>query len=435
MTPTRALIAPLALTLLLLCAAAPAAADEAALLAVVNGEHVTLQDLDVELFLMKSQAPQGQFELPPADAVLKRLIQNTLLFQEGRRLGLHEDGKIINQVTENVRHRSVLALVDSVALSVPVDAEDRKDKQFAAIDAFIQGLKTRYDVQVNEELLQSLDYASDDPEVQKYLRESDDVLAVSPTGAMRVRSFTRTLMFQEFHGLIGREDAPQVRDEAFRDWLSEALLTYEARRQGIPQSEAMRTLAAYHTRDLVLQETLGILALDNDEPTEDELRAFYLENIEHVTPPPRVRVESVILADEEAARLFKQRLDQGAAMDWLADRTAEVLDEVSALPTTWLLPSMIGLQPGEARQGLVLDAMEVPGGWVCARIIEMEETEPVPLEECRDEVLRRLRAERTRNAVTDAVRQLQDAAVIEMMPDAEAVVADHLVEWERKHNA
>lgn len=429
-----AIIAPLLLTLLLLPAPAAAAADDA-LLAVVNGEHVTLKDLDVELFLMKSQAGRADLVLPAADAVLQRLIQNTLLFQEGRRLGLHEDPKVLNQVNENVRYRSVLALVDSVALSVPVDVADRKDRQFQAIDAFVEGLKKTYGVEVDQELLESLDYASSDPAVQDYLRNSEDVLCMAPTGAMRVRSLTRTILFQEFHGMEGRADAAQVRDECFRDWVSEAVLTYEARRQGIPEKPEMKTLAAYHTRDLVLQETLGVLATVQGEPTEEELRAFYEANIEHVTPPARLKVESTILENEEAARLFKQRLDQGAEMGWLADRTTEVLENVAALPATWLLPGMIGLQPGQARVGLVLEPLGVPGGWVVAKIVEMEDTQPVPLEECRDEVLRRLRGERTTTAVTDAVRKLKDAAVIEIVPDAEALVADHLVEWERKNNA
>lgn len=416
----------------------PAAADDdsqSSLLATVNGEELTLEELEVELFLMKSQQGEAEVVLPDPDDALQRLIQNTLIFQEGQRLGLETDGMILNQVNENVRHRSVLALVDSVAFAVPLDVEDRRQAQFDAIEDFIEGLKSKYQVVVNTELLESLDYASSDPAVQEYLRTSDEVLCVSPTGSMRVRSLTRSLMFQEFHGMEGKPDADAIRDEHFRDWLSEALLTYESRKQGIPDKPEMRMLASYHTRDLVLQETIGVLSKVRMEPDEDELRAFYEANIAHVTPPARVKVESVILQNEDAARTFKQRLDQGAEMDWLAGRTAEVMENVSAIPTTWLLPSMIGLEPGEARVGLVMDAMEVPGGWVVAKVTDLEETAPVPLEECRDEVLRRYRAERTRTAITDGVKMLEEAAEIEIAPGAEEIVAEYLVEWKRKNDA
>lgn len=428
---------PALCTALLLLAVVSTAAETApgpVLLATVNGETLTSDDLDVELFLMKSQAGRSDLALPAAEAILQRLIQNTLLFQEGQRLGLVDDDMIVNQVTENVRHRSLLALVDSVALAVPEDVEDRQQKQFAAIDAFVSGLMDFYQVQIDSVRLRSLDYASADPEVQDYLRNSEDVLCVSPTGAMRVRSLTKSLMFQEFHGMVGKPNAAEIRDEHFRDWLTEALLTYESQRRGIPESPRMRMLARYHTRDLVLQETLGILAQVRDEPDEDEVRAFYEANIEHLTPPARVKVESVILQDEAAARLFKSRLDQGAEMNWLKDRTAEVLENVAAIPTTWLMPAMIGLEPGEARVGLILEPMEVPGGWVVAAIEQMEAVEPVPLSECREEVLRRLQAERTSRAILGAVKQLEESSEIVIAPGAVERVAEHVVEWKRKHD-
>lgn len=429
---------PALVTVLLLLAATAAAsaadAPDTAPLATINGDPLTLDDLDVELFLMKSQQGKGPVLLPAAGDVLQRLIQNTLLFQEGQRLGLDRDGMILNQVNENVRHRSVIALVDSVAFTVPEDTPDRRDRQFEAIDDYVASLMKTYDVQVDSTLLRSLDYGSADPEMQAYLRNSEDVLCKSPTGNMKVRSLTKTIMLQEFHGLVGKPDAAGIRDKHFDEWVTEAVLTYAAGRQGIPDSPSMRMLARYQTRDLVLQETLGVLAKIRFEPSEQELRDFYAANIEHVTPPGRVKVESIMLQNEEAARLFKSRLDQGAEMKWLANRTSEIIENMSAIPTTWLMPAMIGLAPGEARVGLILEPMEVPGGWVVAAIREMEETRPTPFEECRSELLRRMRAERTENAIVDAVKLLEHNARIEIAPGAEERIAAHLVEWKRKND-
>ena len=415
--------------------AADATSSAPTVLATVNGEQLTTHDLDVELFLMKAQQGNVTTVLPPAENVLKRMIQNTLLFQEGRQLGYDTDGTIVNQVQETVRHRSVIALVDSVAFAVPEGVEDRKTEQFAAIERFIESLKTKYDVKVDTLLLKSLDYGADDPAIQAYLRDSDDVLCTSPTGAMRVSSLTRNLMFQEFHGMVGKPDADDIRDKFFAGWISEALLTYESKLRGYPERENMRMLAAYMTRDLVLQETIGLLSNVNRAPTESEIQAFYKANIDHLTPPGRLKVQSVLLEGEEPARLFKERLDQGAQMDWLADRTAEVQENVAAIPTTWLIPSMIGLEPGAGEVGMILDPMEVPGGWVVAQITEMETVEPIPLEECRDEVLRRLKAEQLSGSISDSVRRLEEAADIQTAPDAVARIAAHLEEWKRKNDA
>lgn len=404
------------------------------MLATVAGDHLTLDDLDVELFLMKSQQGGDHVTLPASDAVLKRLIQNTLIFQEGKRLGLDQDGKVLNQVTENVRHRSVLALVDSVAFTVPEDVEDRKSAQFEAIDEFVKSLMVKYNAVVDSLLLKSLDYASADEATQTYLRNSDDVLCTTSFNFMRVRSLTSRLMFQEFHGMIGKSNAADIRDRNFSEWVTEALLTHESRVQGIPDNPKMRMLARYHTRDLVLEETIGLLSKININPTDQDLRDFYEANIEHLTPPARIKVESVMLGDEDAARLFKSRLDQGAEMKWLSGRTAEIVKEVAAIPTSWLNPAMIGLQPGEERVGLIMEPMGVPGGWVVARISEIEQPLPVPLEECRDEVMQRLKTERTRTAVSDAVKLLEKEAEIEIAPNAMEIITEHLVEWKGKND-
>jgi hypothetical protein len=318
---------------------------------------------------------------------------------------------------------------------VPVDAEDRRQLQFDAIDSYIKSLKVKYNVVVDTTLVQSLDYGSADPTVQAYLKNSEDVLCMSPTGAMRVRSLTKNLMFQEFHGMVGKANAGDIRDEYFRDWLAEALLTHESKQQGIPSNPKMKMLARYHTRDLVLQETIGVLSKVRFEPSDEELRGYYEDNIKHLTPPAKLKVKSVILGTEEAAKLFKSRLDQGAEMNWLAGRTADVLEDMAAIPTTWLMPSMIGLKPGEAHVGLIMDPLEVPGGWVVAEVSEMEKTQPIPLDECRDEVLRRLKAERTGNAVSDAVHLIEESTQVEIAPDALEIIGKHLVEWKRKNDA
>jgi peptidyl-prolyl cis-trans isomerase C len=109
---------PLALlAVALLAAAAAAAGDEAALLARVNGDAVTLADLDEELRGLPATAAAGG-PAPEAAAVLRRLIQNRLLEQEGYRIGADAEPAVQNQVRDLLRLRSVVALLDSVSAPV-----------------------------------------------------------------------------------------------------------------------------------------------------------------------------------------------------------------------------------------------------------------------------------------------------------------------------
>ena len=292
----------------------------------------------------------------------------------------------------------------------------------------------KYHVVVDSTLLRSLDYGSSDPAVQKRLQEDDAILAQAPTGALRVSGLTHELAFKEFHGLQGRPDADKARDDAFREWLTEAVLTYESRRLGWEQKPEIRKLARYQERDLIREEAMNMLGSVRFDPDEKEIEAFYRKNVAHLTPPPRVKVKSTMLENEAAALRFKKQLEKGAEMGWLAARTAEVQKDVQGIPTTWLQPAMIGLKPGEAKVGEILDPMEVPGGWVVVQIAEIEAPDPIPLADCRDEVKRRLKAEKIRDAVNDGIKQLQDSADIRLAPGVEETIAKHLEEWKKEHD-
>src|SRR6185436_8698301 len=103
----------------------------------------------------------------------------------------------------------------------------------AVIDAYIDSLRTGCGVTVNDSLLHSLDYQSKAPEVLKSLSTSEAVLAVLPTGKYTVRGLTRNIQFKYFHGISGRPEAAEIRDRMFQDWVTEGLLTWQARQLGL----------------------------------------------------------------------------------------------------------------------------------------------------------------------------------------------------------
>ncbi len=431
----HARIAPIAVALTLAAATAALAAVPAqdAPLAFVGRDTITVADLDMELFVTL-QMNKGQQQMPEPSSVLRRLIQNELIIQDGYRTGLHRRDLIASQVRETIRSRSIIALLDSVAATAPLVFADPARGREAAIEAYIEGLKKKYGIRVDEALLASLDYASTDPAVKKQLEESEAVLAKLPSGALRVRALTHNMRFEHFHGLANKPDAPQLRDEFFKKWFSEALLGFEASRLGYPERPLIGRLAAQQERDLVLEEMINSLGRFRFTPPEAEILAFYNANLAHLTPPARLKVQSVLLEKKGAADIFKQRLDQGAELSWLAKRTSEVRQDAAALPATWLQPSMLGLRPGEARAGQILDPYEVPGGWVVAVVTEVEPPAPRPLADCREELLLRMKAQRTRESIAEVVARLEAGTTVRIVPGAEAVVRERLAQQTAKES-
>lgn len=121
-------------------AAVPASASSPAVrtLALVDGTSITTRDLDA--LLAAQGRPEGAAapSLTP-DGVLKRLIQNRLLEEEGYRIGADEEPEVRDQVWDFKRHRAMMALLDSVSADV-------QPPDLAELDAFLGQSSTMWRV-------------------------------------------------------------------------------------------------------------------------------------------------------------------------------------------------------------------------------------------------------------------------------------------------
>jgi len=406
--------------------AAPAAAPPA-LLAVVNEDSITALDLERELALLRDRAGQDtSVVLPPADAVLRRLIQNRLLTQEGYRLGAERSVTVRNQVQDWVRRKTMGALLDSIAAQVPAGAPDVDEKRRAAVASYVERLKKRYGARVDTQLLATLDYASPDPQVQARLRDSHEVVASGPAGTLTVKELSQEIRFTYFHGLENRADAAEIRDKVCEEWVVESVLRQEIKAQRLDQRPVFRRAAREIEESLVRDEALASITSFSFKPTDKEVAAHYAARKEELRGPAKIKVQSALLKDQAAARRFAERLRQGAKLKWLAERTPEVQAGITPFPSEWLDLGQLGLQPADAVAGKVLEPYEVPGGWAVAVVADVRPGDIPALDAVRSRLLAQMKAERTRAVVKEALARLEAAARIRVQPNALAVVSQHL---------
>jgi peptidyl-prolyl cis-trans isomerase C len=305
----------------------------------------------------------------------------------------------------------------------------RENRMSSALGAYVSALKVKYQVVVDDSLLRSLDYASSDPVVQERLRTSDSILLESRAGRLSVRGLTRSILFRYFHGLAGRADAPAIRDRIFEDWVAEALLTHEAKTLGFDRKPEVVRQADRLERQLVREEVLKMILDFPFEPEEEALERYYRANETRFLAPRRIKIHSVVLEGEEAARAFRARLDEGAGLKWLASRSEGVIETDPVTMTGWLEVGDVGVDPDSVEIGRILGPVSGPGGWLVAEISAAEKAKPIPLAECRDRVLREMRADRSREVVAGAISKLEGAASVEIRADAKERVAKRLEEW------
>jgi hypothetical protein len=517
-------------------------------LAEVNGEVLTTADLEVLLAGQKKpEGDPGKARHLSPEGVLKRLIQNRLLEQEGYSIGAHETPKVKSQVWDLVRHQSMIALMDSISSEVPEpDPEDfdsilsrestmhrlshilvddessaldlldslaagvpfadlaarhsvdttwaseggdlgwaredayilefqealrgiskgesagpveteqgwhllmitdtrtetvgqsegmsaalleaaMRDRVMKTLRSYVMSLREEYDVVVNEALLASLDYASEDSEVQAELRDSDAVLATLPWRNLTVSGLTRNIRFEHFHGLRGKPDAAEIRDRLFDDWLTESILRHEASVLGFNEKPHIVAQAERLERRLVREAVIEMILEIRFDPSQEEIEAFYAENLGEFTPKPRIRAEGVFLESEEASREFLEKIEGGARLNWLATRTAEVSDPSPAIFSDWLDADVLGISGVE--RGMILGPMKIEGAWAVARVLEIESVEPIPLDQCRGQVVGKMKGAEMRKAMGEAMATLESQAEIEVADGAYGEIERRVSVW------
>jgi parvulin-like peptidyl-prolyl isomerase len=119
---TRSTDLAAALLLGVCLSAAAATAAEADLppttVAVVNGEAITLEDVEKRLEELHGEAGQGERSTARPERLLNRLVNDVLIGQEARVLGLHEESPVPETIERN-RQKLALSLLERKEISGP----------------------------------------------------------------------------------------------------------------------------------------------------------------------------------------------------------------------------------------------------------------------------------------------------------------------------
>jgi len=431
----RALAGGLAVVAMLV-ASAPGrarAADQAAQpLALVGPDTLTIDDLQVELALMKARnTGDADTKFGEPATILRRMTQNQLLIQEGYRMGLDKEFSVRNPAAEVVHSECMKALLDSVTATVPGDGPDTQDRKRQAVQAYLKRLEMTWGVAVDSTLLATLDYGSADPAMQKRLHDSQEVLVrLSEGRKLTVADFTRELRFTEFHGLIGKPDAKQRRDDILREYVSRYVTGRQAKAQKLDQTAQMNLLRQRFIRVGLLEEVLKVMTRVDFKPSDAEVSHYYREHMGDFTAPPRVKLFSLKVANEQVAGELRAKALKGASVRWLASNDKRVAAGPAPFPETWLPPEQVGLKAADLKVGNVPEPYQVPDGWVVAQVVEVEAGQPLPLDQCRDRILAMMKRDAMRDDMVSSLAKLEELSPVVILPGAEAAVARAIADLE-----
>lgn len=159
-SPSRSWSAVLLLAGCALSVVAAAAADDnlpQTTVAVVNGEAITSQDLEKRLEDLHGAAGPTQRSAANLDRLLFRAVNDVLIGQEARILGLHEEPPVPEAIERN-RRRLALSLLEQVEISDVSEPEDQEvadlfDERYSRASFHVL---TAADPEVAEEMLAAM---------------------------------------------------------------------------------------------------------------------------------------------------------------------------------------------------------------------------------------------------------------------------------------
>jgi hypothetical protein len=258
---------------------------------------------------------------------------------------------------------------------------------------------------------------------------------------------------ERMHNVSCCERDPEFRQTARENVVGRVLLTEEAMRVVDPPATeevdaALERLKAEHGGEgqfcaamgiapdqisLVRQDlevTLRVNKLldrlvENDtEPTDDELHAFYQQNIAHFTDPEQRRASHISkgvsrmasregLLDEFAA--VREQLMDGADFETLArahsDRGSDLVD--LGFFRRGDLPEEVEIVAFTMRVGETSPVFSSAVGIHIVRLTDIKPSAPRPFDTAREQVRQMLLEERKRDRARDLVKRLEKTAVVE----------------------
>lgn len=301
-----------------------------------------------------------------------------------------------------------------------------RERVMNEVRAYVESLREKHGVTIDGSLVATLDYESSDPAVMEGLRTSEAVVATMPWRALTVRELTRRIRFDHFHGIEGKPEAAVIRDETVEEWITELVLRHEASALGFDEKPHIVAAADLLERDQIREIVVDTILDFPFAPTPDDLAGYHAAHPDLFTPAPRVRTEAAVLSTEAAARRFREKVEGGAKLRWLAEREPTVEDPRPAAYAGWMAPAEVGLSGPDAQPGTVVGPLQIEGGWAVVRVAEVEAVGLAPLEQCREMVIAAMKSERMQRAMKDAFDRLEAGAEVELAPDVHDTIASTL---------
>jgi parvulin-like peptidyl-prolyl isomerase len=331
-----------------------------------------------------------------------------------------------------------VAVIRLLDVRVPEDAEARAAaeetaltyRRQAALLDYTEEMRQRY-VKVDEEVRDSLDFDSDESDLETY-RNDDRILAeVKGAEPVTVSELTRRVEQVFYHGLDRAAERKRINDKlpgVLDRIVLERAMESEAKRLGIEDGPAFRSARKAQEESILFGTFVRRVVNPEIQLSDEKLEALYAEHLDDYSTPAMIRLQGLPFKDREHAEAGLEKLRQGSDLKWMRANAGGLVDEPDEgeelLAFDGRLVTLASLPPGI--QDAVVGASagdfrlyaQPDGAFYVLAVVEVFPSRPREFAEVRDQLLQRAFLLEREKAIDVWTDELRKASEIEVRADA-----------------
>ena len=292
-----------------------------------------------------------------------------------------------------------------------------RQKQTKAKIKYIEGLKAKYS-KINEPLLKSLDFDSQDPGFDKLLKDKRAVAEIKGEKPVTVGELAEFMKQQLYHGVERAVEAKRLnkkKDLILDEILDKRVLRKEALRLGLDKTESYKNKVKEYEDSMVFGTFIQKAIVPDIKLREEDLQAYYNSHIKEYTYPEMMKMVSLVFGKRDDAERAIANLRKGTNFQWMKENaegqigqgTKGVLNFDGSLLTTKDLPEGVQKAVNGAKTGDFRLYESPENHYYVLYVQEVIPSKPQPYAEAREKIAKKIYNEKLTKAVEEYAGKLR----------------------------
>jgi len=407
------------------------------IIAIVDGESVVTGDLDYSLQIAHRRKLSSTKDINISDFINK-LIEEKLLVQEARRMGMGDDTQINEKVDAFILRESVMRLyneeilqkvtvseeeiinfhkqsypdqeIDIVRETIENNIRNKKTKERS--DEYLAYLRENASYETDHDILSSINLAMSIEERKEWLKD-ERALITAGDEVLTVGQFMRNIR----PGITDNN----IKTKVINQWFDRKVVDDEALNRNYQDSTDLHDMVSRYKNKLITNAFLDRIIRPKVNISENDLIDYYESHNKDFAKPSNYKYQQITTQTIDDAKEIFNELSTGADFSWMAKTKSIDKYALKGGSVGWRLREQMtdairdvidALEPGDFSQ-VIIDKQYF-------RIIRLQEKKKGQIEEfnvIRSIVQKKLFRERFKDIYSTYIDKLKEDAQIDIRND------------------